>query len=241
MSVTAGSIITQASLLLQDIPMTRWTEPELLGWLNQGQDQIVALKPDAMSVVASMKLVASKTRQRLPDGTSAYLDELAGTLRAGLKLLDVVRNMGVDGASPGRAVSIVDKTILNLTDPDWHFNTKSNVIQHFMYDEKNPLVFYVYPAAHASVQTWVEVAYIATPTPAESAQHSIDLPDNYAAVLLDYMLFRAFSKSSDSTIHLQKALAYYESFMRILGSYSAAEAGFDPNNLGLTPSPSLRK
>lgn len=241
MATTAGTIIDQAEILLQDTTNARWAASELLIWLNQGQDQIVALKPDAYSIVTSFKMTASKTRQSLPDGTASYKDENGATHKAGLKLLDVIRNMGALGSSPGKSISIVDKLILDLADPTWHYTGRSNVVQHYMYDERNPKVFYIYPGAHASVQTWVEVAYVAVPTACATTASNIALDDNYASVLLDYILFRAFSKSADSQLHLTKALAYYEAFIRALGAYTSGEAAFDPNNVHAAPSPSMRR
>jgi len=241
MATTAGTIIDQAEILLQDTTNVRWGTAELLSWLNQGQDQIVALKPDAMAKVVSTKLVASKTRQSLPDGTANYKDENGATLREGLQLLDIFRNMGTTGSSPGRSISIVDKNLLDLTDPTWHYIGRSNVIQHYMYNEKIPKVFYVYPIVHATTQTWVEMMYVARPTAAATTASDIDVPDNYISILLDYLLYRAFSKSTDSQLHLTKAMAYYEAFIRALGAYTAAESGFDPNNNRMAPSVSLRK
>jgi hypothetical protein len=241
MATTAGTIIDQAEILLQDTANARWGSTELLAWLNQGQDQIVQLKPDAMALVVSTKMTASKTRQSLPDGTASYKDESGATLRYGLKLLDIIRNMGAAGSSPGKSISIIDKNLLDLTDPTWHYTGRSNIVQHYMYNEKIPREFYIYPAAHASTQTWVEISYVAKPTAASTTASNIDLSDIYASVLLDYVLFRAFSKSSDSQIHMTKALGYYEAFIRALGSFSAAETGFDPNNLSQVPSPSIRR
>jgi hypothetical protein len=104
-----------------------------------------------------------------------------------------------------------------------------------------PKVFYVYPIVHATTQTWVEMMYVARPTAAATIASNIDLPDNYTSILLDYLLYRAFSKSTDSQLHLTKAMAYYEAFIRALGAYTAAESGFDPNNNRMAPSVSLRK
>lgn len=45
-SVTdAKTIIDKASVILSDITATRWTTAELLGWLNDGQRELVTLAP----------------------------------------------------------------------------------------------------------------------------------------------------------------------------------------------------
>lgn len=241
MAIQVSQVLGAVTTLLQDAAYSRWTLAELISWINMGQDQVVALKPDAMTLTTPFKLAVGLTRQGLPDGSASFLNPTGATLRAGLKLIDITRNMGSDGLTPGKPISIIDRVLLDQCDPDWHSGQKSSTIQHYVYNEKNPRVFYVTPGSHALVYVWVELVYVAKPTLVTTINSYIDLPDEYESILVDYVLFRCYAKSTDSQLHLQKAVAYYEAFQRALGSYSDAEIEFDPNNVRANPSPSLKR
>ena len=48
---TVGEILRRTKIILQELTQngTRWTNEELLGWLNESYQAIVAIKPDASS------------------------------------------------------------------------------------------------------------------------------------------------------------------------------------------------
>jgi hypothetical protein len=241
MSVSVSQIIDKVTVLLQDTGAhRRWPPAELLDWLNMAQDQVVALKPDALSINTEMKLIPGKTRQLLPDGSSSFLGLDLSPLRAGRKLLDVIRNLGSDGETPGRVVTIVDRKILDQFNPEWHTSASGIYIYHYTYDIKNPLVFYVIPAVSLVTPVWVEIVYEAKPAPA-TASGNIDLPDEYESVIIDYVLFRAYSKATDSPTNAEKAIAHYNAFLHSLGAYTQARLAFDPNDTEANASPSYRR
>ena len=164
MSVSSLEIISSVSdWLLQDATNVRWTTSELLKWLNLGQDAIVLLKPDAKTVITQTQLVAG-TMQTLPDGSPTYQDASAQTLRAGLLLLTLTRNLGEDGLTPGRSISIVDQELMNSINPLWHQDTAGEEVLHYMYNEKIPKVFFVTPPI-SSDRTWaVSYTHLTLPT-----------------------------------------------------------------------------
>lgn len=241
MTVSVSQILSNVSTVLRDTGTSRhWPDTELLAWLNLGQRQIATLKPDAVSRVTQMQLAAGKSLQVLPDGTAAFTDASGATLLAGMKLIDIVRNLGADGQTPGRAVSIVDRSLMDNYNPEWHAGTPAVEIQHFMYNEKAPRVFYVYPVVHGSTPVWVEITYSFLPSILTSGQ-SIELPDEYEGALMDYVLFRAYSKEQDSPVAATKAAAYFESYQSALDRFAMAEVEHDPNDTPRETSPSYQK
>ena len=145
-SILASSVLTKVETLLQDSTNIRWTEAEILGWLNDGQRAICTVRPDACSKVASIPTVAG-TRQAIPADGSA--------------ILKVIRNMGADGATPGAVVRKVPMELLDSTLPNWHAATQVNAAQHFTTDPRMPRVFYLYPPATGTHK--VEALYAAPP------------------------------------------------------------------------------
>lgn len=203
MPITAQNIADKAELLLQDITNIRWTEPELLGWINSGQREIMIYKPNANPVTGTVTTVAG-TKQQLPAG--------------GLQVLDVIRTIN------GSAVTNIDRNILDTTIPDWHTQTAA-AAKHYMFDPRNPTVFYLYPPSAGSVA--MEVCYSSVPSDVAEISGSI-FNDLYETVLLDYVLYRAYSKDAEHTANQALSTQHYQAFIAALQGKSGAEVGLAP-------------
>lgn len=211
-TVLASKIISDAQTLLQDADGTRWTSEELLGWLNEGQREIVLAKPDAYVKAEAIRLAAG-VRQALP---------VSGTV-----LLAVTRNMGADGLTPGAAVPLVDRAIMDAALPGWAFDATSTVVGNYMYDDRSPKHFYVHPPQPAANQGYVEVVYSAAPADV-GAGAAILLDDVYAGALINYMIYRAYSKDLDMGPNAQRASLAYSVFSQALGNMQTQETTAEP-------------
>jgi hypothetical protein len=214
-SITAESIIERAGKILADSEHVRWERADLLDWLNEGQRKIVVLKPEVNPVVSSVQLV-SGTKQSIPAD--------------GIALLKVVRNLKGDDL-PGKTVSIIDVQSIDALIPDWHSKPANAEVQHYIYDASTPKVFYVYPPQPETETGRVEVVYSLLPAPvSDESEAVISLPDEYDGVILDYVLYRAYSSESDTPAGFSKAQAYYNVVLQSLGLISQVEALNNPNN-----------
>ena len=206
MTIAAQSIIRRCVETLQDTTSVRWPVNELVRYLNDGQREIVLHRPDAMVTNASHALSAG-TRQSIPAN--------------GAKLIEVVRNTG----GSKRAIRLCYREILDAQSPGWHALAGATEILHFMFDARDPKVFYVYPPA-AAVGASVELVYSAYPTdiaePADGALYSavsgnVSVPDIHGNALGDYVLYRAYTKDSEYAGNAQRAVAHYTAFANALG------------------------
>ena len=181
-TVLASNIIGRARTIFQDDTAVRWPDAECLGWLNDGQREIVISRPEANVVNAMMTMVAG-TKQTIP--------------AIGVQLIDVIRNMtGVGNATPGGVVRLIDREVLDSTIPTWHSDlaAASGEVKHYVFDGRDPKTFYVYP--QSSGVTGVEIVYSASPTDVVGAgaggilngTEVISLVDIYVNALLDYSL-----------------------------------------------------
>lgn len=214
-TITGQSLVTKAQTLLQDTTSVRWPRDELLGYLNDGQRDIVIVRPEASVTNASKALVAGSTKQTLPADA--------------VVLIDVVRNMGAAGTTPGRVIRIVSREILDAQYPDWHsaINTTGD-IRHFTFDPRDPKTFYVYPKAPAT-EHHVEIAYASVPATVNDSGGTIGVDDIYANALVDYMLYRAYSKDAEYAQNSQLAVAYYTAFATTLGIKTSSDLLRNPN------------
>lgn len=216
MPISAQSIIRRAVETLQDPTSVRWPISELVRYLNDGQREVVLYRPDSM-VMSTSRSLTTGTRQTLPNGS---------------KLIEVVRNTG----GTKRAIRMVNREILDAQTPGWHNLTGATDILHYMYDPRDPTVFYVYPPAATGAS--VELVYAAYPAdivePADGALYTavagnISLPDIYGNVIQDYILYRAYSKDSEYAGNAQRAQAHYAAFANALGIEIKATVAVAPN------------
>lgn len=213
MTISVSSVITKAQTIIQDATGVRWPSDELLGWLNDGQREILIYKPSANAKNVSVKLTTG-TKQSLPAD--------------GLQLLDVIRNTGTDGNTPGRAIRITMREILDAQLPDWHSSTANATVKHYTYSPLTPKVFYVYPPQPSTNQGYVEMAYGALPADA-TLNGNINVDDIYQTVLIDYILYRAYSKDTEYAADPQRASAHQAAYLATLTGRTAVEVGADPN------------
>jgi len=220
-TVKVSELIIRAQTILQDTTATRWPAVELQYWLNDSYREIVLARPDANTQTGTMTCVAG-SRQRL---TTSFA--------TALRLIDVVRNLASTSAK--RAVRIVDRRVLDDQRRDWHNETASVDIQHYMFDPRLPKEFLVYPPATSAAQ--LEVVYSSVPTAHTLTEaqltniataDTINLDDSYANVILDYMLYRAYTKDAEYAANAQRAVAHFQAMQSALGVRNQADAATTP-------------
>lgn len=228
MTVNAKALLDRARRIIQDETNVRWPLPELRLWLNDSLREIGLIKPTAYSYSAILPL-SQGTLQRLPD---AY----ASVMR-------VVRNLKTDADSPrqgGAAIRTVDREMLDAQVPNWHDSAKTKyqkVVKHVVFESSDPRAFYVYPGNDGTGVVEAIVSKIPTSVSAQvsnvddinSYDVAIDIHDIYSNVILDYMLYRAYSKDSQYAGSAQRAALYYAAFSNALGVKIANEGALNPN------------
>jgi len=219
MPISAQSIIRRVVETLQDTTSIRWPVAELVRYLNDGQREVVLYRPDSMVTNSTVTCVAG-SKQTLPAN--------------GAKLIEVIRNSGTK-----RAVRLTNREILDAQMPGWHALAGQDEVLHYMYDPRDPRVFYVYPPATTSAQ--LDIVYAAYPTdvvePADGATYTavtgnISLPDIYGNVLQDYILARCYMKDSEYAGNAQRAQAHYTLFANALGIELKGTLDFSPKPVG---------
>lgn len=215
------TVISKVQTLLQDATSVRWSLLELQGWLNDAYRDAVNLRPDCNTLVGTFTCVAGPRQN------------ITAQFPAALRLIEVVRNLAT--TSDKRAVALTTRKTLDSQLRTWYANTQSPTIEQYVFDPRTPKEFLVYPPATTAAQ--LEVVYSAVPTAhaltAEQLASSataevIRIDDSYANALIDYMMYRAYSKNTESTTNATKAGAYYQAFQNALGVKGQSEAASQP-------------
>ena len=218
-TITAGAIITKSALLLYDVNNIKWSRAELLGWLNDAQRHISLTDPTANNVTVAVKLVAG-TRQSIPAD--------------GWTLMDVYRNMGTTGTTPGRAIRIVSRKALDTFNPNWHSAAQVTAVREYAYDPDDQLRFWVSPPSDGT--GYAEVNYCQVPADIITEPTVILINDTFEPMLIDYLLFRANSKDSEFA-KIELAEKHWAAFTGAMAIRSGTKSQFDPNTTLAPPMP----
>lgn len=200
---------------LHDPSGVRYTLPMLLQFVSDAQRAIVLCRPDANAVVESVRLAEGSTRQTLPEG--------------GVRFLGVLRNMGADGKTPGRAVRVASLESLNLVSANWHRAAPSSEIYDYAPDEVTPMVFWVSPAPGADV--WVEIKYSAEPKEVSSSEGRLSILPVFSEPVREYALYRAYARNDASVDFQGRAALHLQRFFSLLGQEAQARLMTSPINL----------
>ena len=203
MAFTAAAVLKRANTVLQDTGAVRWTPIELRDWLNEAMRAIVLMKPNARSGTVELTLAAG-TRQTLP---------------AQYTLLSAVL-YNIESGTPGRAIRTVNnRQMLDAQIPGWNSPAAlpySSTIHYVLQEMMTPREFFVVPGAIANTRVGAIVGMQAVdvPLPTGAGTSALDLDsytaevqmeDQYQGILLDLILFRAFSKDSGSPDSAQRS------------------------------------
>lgn len=227
---TGREIMERAATLLIDPDFTRWTLPELCDWINAGVKAIVLAKPSAYTRSRVLTLSAGALQAVPQSGTPTPL-----------MLVNIPRNLATTGESPrmgGRVVTPTSAELLGADEPYWSDTTRTRAkkeVRHFIYDEDNPLEFYVYPPNDGTGIVEAVLSCLPTPLAATGAVDAIasyegvlGLPEPYSEPLLDYVLYRCQAKD-DLTGNAGRAMAHYQAFASALGIKIQVEGATSPN------------
>jgi hypothetical protein len=180
----------------------------LIDFFNSATMTVVLQRPDATAVTKSERLEPGM-RQRIP--------------KEALMLVELVRNMGEDGETPGPAIAPVIPDILLA----WGVAGRTGkTIDNFAYDRStNPQIYYVYPCVPECPDVYVELTYSAVPRTVENPEDALPVSDNYAPAIFHHMLASILSGDSESS-NFSKAQYHMQMFRQVLGIKSQVDAAW---------------
>jgi hypothetical protein len=214
-------VIKRIEDVIQDNDV-RWPRIELQNWINESYLQIVLLRPDANSKTGTFTCAVG-TRQVLTTGFSTAL-----------RLLDVVRNLAT--SSKKKVVRLINRSVLDDQRSSWHAETNTVDVQNYTFDPRQPKEFFVYPPATSEAQ--VEVVYAETPgahaltaielDPEGANVELIKLDDIYLSAIIDWVLYRAFSKDAEHAANAARAGAHHSAFISGIGDKTKSDVSSAP-------------
>lgn len=211
---TASEIIQRVSETLIDTSNERWSVNELLRYVSDAQKELALLKPTVYTQIVSHRLVEG-TKQTLPNN--------------GTNLLDVKCNKGTSGTDTGLGIREIDRSVLESWFPNWRTETPNTVALYYIYDDRTPTEFEVYPP-QPSVTGYVEIAYCAEPPALSSTSDELVVAEIYDTVIINLTLAASLSKSTSAISHNQ-ALTYQSLAYQLITGRKPAKSELNPEQM----------
>lgn len=222
MSHTVQDVIDEVRFTIHDetVSTYRWTDIELIDYVNAAGRQIVSIVPEANIVETILTFSNTIAKQSLPTG--------------GIKFVKVLNNISVvDAIAVEGAVRYVEKDVLDSFDPDWEWDTaiktlsgSTDFFDHYSHDPRDKKAFYVYPPASAAAYALVQ--YSAIPTAVTAVGNTIPLDEEYLEAYSTYVTYRALTKESRDTIPDQYRRELWNNFLQSLGQKLQADQRVSP-------------
>ncbi|MEC6796772.1 DUF6682 family protein [Photobacterium sp. S4TG1] len=181
--ISVDILLTQAAIALVDPLFVRWQKPELLYYLNEALNAVITYKPNA--VVARVNIEAKGNPVALPDDAHMLLSvEQIGAVRGQFTPMET----------------------LNRFYPDWRTSQGEPKCWTKAADELT--WFWLYPTPDKATVIDVQYSQLLTATEGGELRMAI----TYSGMLLDFILYRAFSKDAENASEAQKAATHYQVF-----------------------------
>ena len=209
-TITVEALVNRAADILADPDNVRWTRTELLSHFNDAQRACVLHRPEVNPMVADFDCVAG-TMQALPDGA--------------FELISVIRNKD---SSKTRPIVHERRENLDRYNKTWH-DAPSPFVQVYVYTYEPQFRnrFFLYPAPPANHT--IEIVYSKIPATVTDEAVVIEIDDVYEPGLLNFMLFRAYSKDSGvEGNNIQTSQAYYQRFLDMFPAREMADQRLNP-------------
>jgi len=228
----------------------RFKARELVRAYHEAQLVISRLLPPTCYRLAAVRLQPGSLQSIELLEQAKVLPDPGGNVQ-GIQFMELICNMGTNGSTPGRAISIADRGDLDSLDPLWHTKTGATV-RCFTHDPRMPKHFHVEPAVPADTAVWVRAAFtakppeLALPTLDDTDTFKVDgtsdatvgLPDEAVPDVHAYMVARLLFKES-KWADPAKAARFTELFTGSMNTKVETLTGSNPNlkRLPLTTEP----
>jgi hypothetical protein len=135
---------------------------------------------------------------------------------AALRLLDISRNMGTDGATAGKIITPSDRSHIDYSNLLWPAATGQTYIDNFAYDSNVPRTYYVTPPVHSVTAVYVEMTTSQLPTTMTTTGSDDGIEDIFFEPIIQFILWKAYS-ADDEGLEFAKAKDYFNTFLQLLG------------------------
>lgn len=204
----AGELFRSCSIELNDLDYVRWSKDDLANYLTDAVAVMSALKPTLFTVFVPLQLAPGPV-QTVPGEYTELIDVTYNLLPDGTQgepvnqgSFTVARALGRPACTPAYGVGYVVRSYTVHPEND----------TYFIVDPPVPAITPL-PAVWALVRRAPGVVTSET----DAVVMANTTPETYRAILMEWMLYRAFARDTESSDSFQKSQAHYKAFYQALG------------------------
>ena len=211
--MTPTDVIAEVRRLVQDtVAPYRYSDADLLGYVNQTLKRMALLRPDLFGVIADVSTTTGSAVQTLPSDA--------------IRLMDVFSVKGVG------AVTETDRETMDRNYPAWAVEAAGTPV-NYMRHVKNPTRFFLYPPPAAGVQLTVE--YAKAPPTYDLDETIATLSDAFLPTIVNGAVYLAQS-IDDEHVSSGRAKLFLDAFTQDLAGTFSSRTVTDTKAAGLKPS-----
>lgn len=204
----AGALFASCAIELNDLDYVRWTKSNLADYLTDAIAVMAALKPTLFTVFAPLRLAPGAV-QTVPGEFTELVDILYNFNSDGTQgeyvnqgSFTTARALGRSACTPAYGDGYVVRSYTVHPEND----------TYYIVDPPAPSVSPM-PAVWALLRRAPNVIVVET----DEVVMANTTPETYRSALLEWMLYRAFARDTESTDSFQKSQAHYKAFYQFLG------------------------
>jgi len=211
-TTTLGHCIDMAERKILDESNDEYSEQNLLDLYHLAIKEIINLVPRSHTDSRTWQLSPS-TRQVCPAD--------------GVEIVDVIMNMGANGATPGPAIRETTLDVMRALLPGWEAVTPADVIEHWFRIPESKVEFMIYPRSTGNNQALSRITTI----PAQVLWDSngdfklaiIPIDDTFSSAIINGMVYIAYDDDSDTPGNSPRSQMFYNRFLQDLGLRAVKE------------------
>lgn len=216
--ILISDVVFRARFQLQDlrdqndnplVGLFRWTDEELALYAKDGMTEVAFYKPSATARMVEFTCVAG-TLQDMSGMTSPTVG----------RLLNIVSYSA--SGHPRRPLRAAMRDDMDRMRPDWHGPGQGQP-KNFVYDERNPMFFWLYPGATPGATLSILVSAV----PESTSTHLL-IERTHVVAVTNYILFRALTRDIDENAYVRGEM-FYDAFAASVGVQRQSKFAFSPN------------
>jgi len=208
MPLVAGSLFKACAIELNDIEFVRWTKDDLAEYLTDAIAVMSSLKPTLFTVFEPLGLKPGPM-QTVPGEFTELVDILYNLHPDGTHgepvnkgSFTAARALGRSSCAPVDGVGYVVRSYTVHPENDTFFTVDPPVPSNVPY----PIVWALLQRAPNVITSENDAVVMANTT-----------PETYRSALLEWMLYRAFARDTESSDSFNRSQAHYKAFYQFLG------------------------
>lgn len=205
-----SEVIAEVRVLIQDtVTPYRYSDADMLGFVNKTVRRISQIRPDLFSVNDFVPTQPNVVYQTLPEEAARLIE------------IYYVRD--------GRAITEVHRETLDQTNPAWVSEAAGSPV-NWVRHPRTPTGFFLYPRPAENVVLFAE--YVLSPKTYRLTDYIECLPDTYQPIVVDGTIFYAESSDNEHVMS-GRAEAAYRRMVDALGINQQQRLITDDENAGL--------